>query len=118
MLWNLPQYDPQQWGDDPLLQLTMQYSPSLGGSVRHELSVTAAGTSARQSISSTRFACYLMLTLMPEDGLPEVCSWLKEAREFYSARASRRSLPSPAPQSIQAHITGRYERAPLDLTEE
>jgi hypothetical protein len=98
-----------------VIEPTAQGSPA-----EHRMSVHLSGTSSEPEPSESfqmLVICHLLLSQIPEQGLPEALESLFEMRQFYRHRPAQ--LPAAAePASIPAALGKAYVRPEFHVSED
>jgi hypothetical protein len=104
---------------EPRWELIMRH-PVQGGRVEHVVRFHGLGTSRELDLPEplrARIACHVLLTWLPDTGLPEALESLAEMWRFHH-------LPAPPPRqlpvspSIPVKLMGEYVRPVFPVTEE
>ena len=66
-----------------------------------------------------RFACFYLVSIMPDEGIPELYETLSEMHEFYNTRIQEdKPLLLPQPKKIQATIGKSIVRPEFSIESE
>jgi hypothetical protein len=122
MLWvPSPSQIVETSGADPCLRMVLQHDV-VGARVDHQvtfhLQETVGSIEELPEALQMRIVCHLLLTHLPDRGIPEACEMLARAYEFYAA-ASPPALSAPIERRrFKAQVAKPSPRPGFQLTEE
>jgi hypothetical protein len=103
----------------PRLMLLMHHDVH-GGHIDHTVDFHLQGTSGLMEIPDTlkgRLACHILLTKLPDEGIPEAAEALGQMYQFYRL-PGRRTPALPAPERIQAQYGDTFVAPVYPVSEE
>lgn len=123
----------KQWALDPLIDINREVGTQLepyirwyqdvpGARLCHLVSFTPLGTGEVSALRPEQFlqrlACYLLVSKLPDEALPELFDSVTDILNYYtSLREESLALPSAVP-TIPARVGQAYTRSPFTVPEE